>query len=93
MSVIVSMVVMIIVVAVIVVATGMPRDHHDNLRLGFRRNQSDQPEDSQGKQKVLFHIVIAIAIRARLPLCFLTIINRSYTLIYPSRLQKCIGEV
>ena len=33
MSVIVSMVVMIIVITVIVVATGMPRDHDDNLRL------------------------------------------------------------
>jgi hypothetical protein len=33
MSVIVSMVVMMIVVTVIVVATGMPRDHDDNLRL------------------------------------------------------------
>jgi hypothetical protein len=92
MPVIVSMVVVMIVMTVIVVAAGMPRDHDDNLGLRFRRNQSEQPEDSQGQQKVLFHMVIAIVVIAHLPVYFPTIISRRYTLMYSLRLQKCIGE-
>jgi len=87
MSVIVSMVVMMIVVTVIV-ATGMPRGHDDNLRLGLRRNQSEQPHDRQDQQKELFHIMIATVIRAHLPVCFPTIVDWSYTLLYPLHVQK-----
>jgi hypothetical protein len=65
MPVIVSMVVVMIVVTVIVrlalvvVATGMFRAHHDgDLRLRFRRNQSEQPQDGQDQQKELFHILL-----------------------------------